>query len=207
MSDIVLGALIGFGAAAVSAIMTGIISYRISKLQTDARDGEINRQLNHQQREARLDRLVEARKGYLIDLRSTTSEWEACSNRQVNMIVRLKKAYEEYDEGSPSRQLEVMEFNEVSTQCRHLSTQFEILRRQVNDKKLAQLIEALTKTQYEVNTSRLPLIRFFNNPGGADTDTLECAFQRDEALRNRVWDQVLQVNRRIEELLSGEPST
>jgi len=65
---------------------------------------------------------------------------------------------------------------------------------------------SMRETQYAVDTARMPLIRFFNNPGSADINTLESAFQKDESLRKEVWKQVLQVNKRIEELLSGEPS-
>ncbi len=207
MSDIVLGALIGVGAAVLGSIITGIISYKNSKLQINARHEELNQQLSHQEREARRNRLIEARKELLLDLRRTISEWVEYSNQQVNMTVRLKNAVERYDNASPERQLEIMEFTRVSERMKQLTSQLEILRAQVSDSILGNLIEAVRVKQFEVEWERMPLLRFFNNPEGADADTLESAFQKDELLREEIQNRVLQVNKRIEELLSGEPSS
>lgn len=207
MSDIVLGALIGISGAIVGAIIAALSSYIITRLQINARREELNQQLSYQEREAQRARLIESRKDLLHRLRNTISEWVDCSNRQINMIVRLEKAFKEYDDASAARQLEIHEFNEVSERGKQVASQFEILRRQVSDNKLSELIEAVTETQYEVNTARQPLIRFFNNPSGVDANTIESALHKDESLRNEVSKKVLQVNKRIEELLSGEPSS
>lgn len=207
MSELVLGALIGIGGAIVGAIIGSLSSYMVTRLQISARREEMSQQLSHQEREARRNKLIEARKDLLLRLRNTLSEWVECSHRQTNMIVKLKDAREKYDKASPSRQLEIIEFKEVSERGKQVSSQFDILRGQVSDSKLDSLIEAVRETQYKVDTARMPLIRFFNDPGSADINTLESAFQTDETLRKTVWKQVLQVNKRIEELLSGEPST
>ena len=82
-----------------------------------------------------------------------------------------------------------------------------ILRGQISDNKLDKLIDDVTATQLEVDTQRMPLIRFFNNPGSADADAIESVMQEDELLLKKVRSQALKVNKRIEELLSGEPST
>lgn len=206
MSDIVLGAIIGVGAAVLGSIITGIISYKNAKLQINARREELNLQLNHQESEAQRNRLIEARKELLLDLRRTISEWVQCSHMQINMIVRLKNAVARYDKASPERQLEIMEFTKVSERGNQISSQFDILREQVSDSELAKLIEAVRETQYKVNTARLPLIRFFNDPGSADANAIEAALQKDESLRKEVHSQVLQVNKRIEGLLIGELS-
>ena len=195
MSDIVLGALIGVCAAALGAIITGFINYKNAKLQ-----------LSYQKGEAQRNRLIEARKELLLDLRRTISEWVDCSNKQVAMIVRLDKAVKN-KESPLVRKLEIKEFNEVSERMKQLSSQFNILRSQVSDNRLADLIEVVRETEYEVNTKRLPLIRFFNNPGSVDANTFESVFQKDESLIKELLKQVLQVNKRIEELLSGAPST
>ncbi len=195
MPDIVLGALIGAITTAVGAIITGFINYKNAKLQ-----------LSHQGREAQRNRLIEARKELLLDLRRTISEWVEYSNQQVNMTVRLKNADEKYQDGSLERQLEIREFAEVSGKMQQLSSQLGILRAQVSDRKLDNLIEAVKDIQYEVDVQRMPLVRFFNNPGSADVNTLESALQTNEFLLKKIRNQNLQVNKRIEELLSGEPS-
>ena len=200
MPDIVLGALIGV----ISAIVGWIISYRTSRMQINARRDELNQQLSYQEREAQRNRLIESRKDYLLRLRNTVSEWVEYSHREINMIVRLDAAIKSGD--TSKKQSEIREFNEVSEQGKQVSSKFDMLRGQVSDNTLDSLIEAVRETQYEVNTARMPLIRFFNNPGSADTNTIESAIQEDESLHKEVRKQLLQVNKRIEELLSGEPS-
>lgn len=206
MPDIALGALIGVIGTALGALIVGIINYKISKSQINARRDKLNQQLSHQERESRRNRLIESRKDLLLRLRNTLSEWVDASHKQVNMTVRLKNALEKYDESSHARQLEIIEFNEASERIKQLSSQFEILRGQVSDNTLDNLIEAVRETQYAVDTARLPLIRFFNNPKGADINALESAFTENESLRKRVWKETLQVNKRIEDLLSGDTS-
>ncbi len=206
MPDIVLGALIGVVSAALGAVITGIINHRNAKLQINARRDELNQQLSHQEREAQRNSLIEARKDLLLPLRNAISEWVECSHQVTNMTVRFKNALKE-DKASPSRQLETKEFWEVMERGKRLSSQLRILHGQISDDMLDKRIEALRKTQYEVDLERMPLLRFVNNPGSADIDTLEAALQKDESVRKKVWNQVVQVNKRIEELLIGEPST
>jgi hypothetical protein len=195
LSDLVLGAIIGVGATALGAIITGLINHKNIKLQ-----------LNYQKNEAQLNRLVEVRKELLLDLRRTISEWVECSTQQVNMAVRFQKALDGYKKESAERRLEIKKFFEVLDKMQQLSSQLNILRGQVSDSKLENLIEAVLDTQYKVDEQRMPLVRFFNNPGSADVKTFESALQTDEFLLKTVRDQILQVNKRIEELLSGEPS-
>lgn len=204
MSDIVLGALIGVGAAALGAIITGIINYKNSRLQISAAREQLGQQLDHHEREAQRNRLIESRKGFLLDLRHKLSEQVDCSGSQLAMIVRFDKAYKE-NPNSRRTQQETEKFFEVSNRWQQLSSQVAILCGQVSDSKLYELIESVRQTQYMVETQRLPLIRFFNNPGNANANTIEAALQKDEALRKEINNQLLQVNKRIEELLSGEP--
>jgi hypothetical protein len=201
LPDIALGALI----AVIGGVVGYIISYKTSQQQIKARRDELNQQLSYQEKEAQRNRLIEARKELLLELRKTASEWIGASHHQINMIVRLKKALNEYDESSPSRQLEIREYIEITERLKQLSSQFDNLRRQLSDSSLNRLLEAVRDEQYEIDTARQPLIRFFNNPGDADISELESAMKRDEALRQKVADRARLANKRIEELLSGEP--
>jgi hypothetical protein len=200
LPDIVLGALIGV----ISAVVGWVISYRTSRMQINARRDELNQQLSYQEKEVQKKSLIESRKDYLLKLRSNISEWIENSHRQTNMIVRLEKAIKSGD--STKEQSEIRAFNEVTKRGAQISSQFDVLRGQVSDNTLDKLIEAVRETQYKVNTARMPLINFFNDPKGADIKTLESAMQKDELLRKEVSKHALQVNKRIEELLSGEPS-
>lgn len=55
----------------------------IVHLSNRARQNELKLQLSHQEQESRRNRLVEARKDYLLPLRKTVSEWMLLSNTVV----------------------------------------------------------------------------------------------------------------------------
>jgi len=52
----------------------------------------------------------------------------------------------------------------------------------------------------------MPIIRFLNDPKGANANTIESAMKEEEALRNLQRGELRKINKRIEELLTGEPS-
>ena len=112
------------------------------------------------------------------------------------MIVRLDEAMK--NGNTTRKQLEISEFNEVTERGRQIQSQFDVLRGQVADNTLGNLIEAVRETQYEVNTARQPLIRFFNNPGDANINGLESAMKEDEELRQKVQERARLANKRIE---------
>lgn len=193
MSDIVLGALIGIGATALGSIIIGILNYKNTKAQ-----------LRHQEREAQRNRLIAARKDTLVPLRNKISEWVACSSRQAAMIVRLDKAIKNKD--SVERQLEMTEYYASSKRMELISLELDIARGQISDNKLDNLIDNVREKQLEIDTARMPLLIFFNNPEAADANTIESAMSKDESLLKELRNQLFQVNKRIEELLRGEVS-
>ncbi len=204
MSDIVFGALIGVGAAALGSIITGIINYKNSTLQISARRDELNQQLSHQEREAKISRLIEARKEHLFRLRNILSKWVECSNQQVNMDVRLDKAIKSGD--SFRQQLNISEYNETSELGKELTSQLNILRRELSDNIVDDLIKAIFEKQSEIDIARMPIVRFFNNPEGADSSTIESVMREEELLFEAQRKKLIEINKRIEELLNGEPS-
>jgi hypothetical protein len=206
VSDIVLGALIGIGGAVVGSIITGYFSYKNTRLQVNTRREELNQQLSHQEREARLHRLIDARKDYLLSLRKTLGEWMECSNKAVAMLVRVGEAHKE-KANSLELQQESKTFEAVSNQSAELTSQLEILRGQVSDSNLDNLIEAAKKAQYDAGLEMMPLVRFFNNPQNADTSSIEAALEKYQSIIQGLRNHLLRINKRIEELLSGDLST
>ena len=202
MSDIVLGTLIALS----GVIIGGLSSYIIARLQIRAHREELNQQLSHQEREAQRNSLIEARKDHLLQLRNIISNWVECSHQSVNMNVRLKKALKNKGK-SLEKELEIREYIEVSERGKRLSSQLAGIRGEISDNILDNLIDAVLTKQYEIDLERMPLVRFFNEPGSVDIKAIESAMHKDEALRKEVRKIVLQVNKRIEELLSGEPSS
>lgn len=205
MSDIVQGALIGIVGAIVGAIIAAVSSCIVTKLQINARREELSQQLNHQEREALIYRHIEARKDHIFQLRKTISEYVENSHQVTNMNVRFKVAYESGD--AREKQREFKEYFNVLERGKQLASQLEILRGTLSDDKLDDLIKALLERQFEINVARMPLIEFFNNPKGADSNTIERATQKEESLRNAQRKELIKINKRIEELLIGEPSS
>jgi hypothetical protein len=205
LPDLAWGALIGLVGAILGALIAGVTSYKIAKIQIQARHDEINLQLSYQEKESYRNRIIESRKDVLLRLRNATSEWVECSHQQTNMNVRLKKAFKNKGE-SPEKELEIKKYIDVSQHGERILSQFQVLRGQLSDSTLDNFIEALWEKQSAIKTARIPLLEFFNNPKEADINTILSATQREESLRNELRKELLKINKRIEELLSGEPS-
>jgi len=126
MSDIAVGALIGLGGTLLGAIITGIISYVIAKQQINARRYEIKEQLAYQSEEARINRLIDARKEPLRQLRQTISDYTECSHQVTNATVRFKKAIDAGDSGT-EKQATKEWFDELD-KAKQLTSRIEILR-------------------------------------------------------------------------------
>ena len=169
--DIVLGGLIALG----GVIIGGLSSYIIARLQISAAREQLIQQLSHQEREAQRNRLIEARKDYLLPLRKVISEWTSWSDRQVAMIARLQEASK--NRTSPSWKLEIREFKETTEQMQQLSLQLNILRGQISDSTLDNLIEAVKETDYKLSIPRMRLYSFFNDKSSKDAKTIEDAMR------------------------------
>jgi len=196
MPDIILGYILG-------ASITGIISYLIARQQISARREEIKQQLDHQDQESQINRLIEARKEHILPLRKTISEYVLNRNQVVNMMVRLDEALKS---GNSARiQENAQEYYETTERGKTLTSQLQILRGQLGDQKLSDLIKTLLDKQSEIDLARMPIVRLFNNPGSENIATLEAVEQKEESLFEEQRKELVKINRRIEELLSGHP--
>ena len=215
MTDILLGAAIGTSGTVVGAVVAGLIYYRIAKLQINAgreelnrklaqQEYELNRKLAYQWEETRRDRLIEARKAHLDPLRKTISGLAESSNKSVAMLVRVQQAQKKKDPSELKQELELME--EVFHQSARFSSEVEILRGQVGDSKLDNLIQVVINAQSEAGVRIMPLLRLFNNPQNVGVNSLEAAFGEYQLVLQELRSKLLAVNKRVEELLIGEPS-
>lgn len=185
MPDIITGGILG-------AVITGIISYLIARKKISARREEIKQQLEH-----------EARKEHLLSLRKTISEYVQNRNQVVNMMVRLDEALKS---GNSARiQENAREYYETTERSKTLASQLEIFRGQLGDQKLSDLVKTLLDKQSEIDLARMPIVRLFNNPGSENVATLEAVEQKEESLFEEQRKELVKINRRIEELLSGHP--
>jgi len=203
MSDIVLGAILGIACAAIGSGITALFSYKSAKLQIDANYTSLQLQLEGQAKEARQARLIETRKVYLLPLSQTISNWVESSIQETNMTVRREESKRK-DEFDPENS--ALALKEAMDKSQNWTSQVTLLRGRISDKTLDKLIENVVTVTNEVNTTRMPILRLLNNAEGIDTDTLIKASEEERGLVGLLHDHLIQVNRRIEELLNGDES-
>ncbi len=194
MSDIVLGALIGIGGAIVGAIITAAISYINTKSQLDFRIYEL-----------RTDRLIKARERALLPLREAVSSSLVLADRALILSIQMQKASEKPDKKELSEAIQ--RWKEANDKASEANIGLDRLRNQINDSHLDKMItEALVISEREsINIAEL-VVRL-HKPESWDIDTVRSIKKELEVIRKRIFDKVLPVNKRIEELLSGDQSS
>jgi len=195
LSDIVVGALIGVVATALGSIIIGIINYKRSKSQ---------QRYNEQQ--AQIDRLVRDRERVLVPLREVMSKWMQITKQDQQMLVRVETANKKK---YPPQELaqEMQLWKEVADKSVQVTSELAVLQGQISDSVLDQMIEAAKKAHWETVPERTKLVQLFNNPQNVDTNSLLSAVEKYDSILNNLRGYLLTVSKRIEELLSGEPST
>ena len=213
MSDIVLGAIIGFAASALGTIITGIINYKNSKLQVSASREQLAMQHKYQEEQSRIDRLVESRENVLIPLREALSRWMEISNQGHKNISRVEGSLEKFKKEPASKELreklekEVRLYEEASSRSQEASEELAVFQGQISDATLDQLIEAAKRVELAAAIGRGALLRIFDDPFSVDDDTIQAAHGKDNQMLEEMRKALLRVNKRIEQLLNGEPTT
>jgi len=205
MSDILLGALIGLGGAVLGSIIMGVISYVISKLQINARRDELNQQLTYNEKQAQINRLIELRKPVLIRLKEVVSRWMQTSVEAQQMTVRLKAAYSKKD-NPEERARESKLWKESGDKSAQISSELAVLQGQLSDSTLAQMIENVIETYWVISQELTKLQLILTNPKDLDSNSLLSVIKEYRSIQNKLRGYLLNVNKRIDDLLSGEPS-
>jgi len=203
MPDIVLGAILAIAGAAVGSGITAFFSYKSAKLQVRANYTNLQLQLEDQAKEARRARLIEVRKTYLLPISHTISNWVESTIQETNMSVRREESRRKA-EVDPENSALVLE--EAMDKAQEWTSKVTRLRGQISDKTLENLIVKAVTVTSEVNTARMPILRLLNNAKDIDKDPLIKVSEEERRLVGLLHDHLLQVNKRIEELLSGDES-
>ncbi len=211
MPDIVLGGLIGIGGAIVGAIIAAISSYRIARLQINTRREELSQQHKYDEQQARIDRLVRDRERVLVPLREVLSKWMQVTKQDQQMLVRLEKAYKRVKEvytkdNAAELEKELQVYKEVAGKSTEVTSELAVLQGLISDSTLDKMIEAAKNAHWETAPERTELDRLFNNPQNTDTNALLSSIEKYDSILNNLRGYLLTVNKRIEDLLSGEPS-
>ena len=185
--------------------MVALVSYFIARVQTNARKEELSSQLYHQEQEAKLDRVIEARRDYLTPLRKAVSEWMKVANDSVSAIARVKAA-ETRGLSVADQAAEIKHLTEVLDNSQEITSELEILRGQGSDLMLESLITEAQSGQSDASMAMLKLGKLFNDPQNVSTDDLEAAVSQHNGIIQELRKKLLEINKRIEQLLTGEPS-
>lgn len=195
MSDIVQGALIGIGSVIVGAIITAVIAYINTKSQVNLRIFEL-----------RTDRLIKAREKVLIPLREAMAQSLELANKALIMMIRMDGAHKR-GEGPKEIMEEIKRWEEASNKSEEASAKFEILRSQVNDARLYQMIEEVKNVEEKESPKIIEAVARAQAPQNWNVEAMTAINREIKEARKRIFDKLLVANKRIEELLSGEPAS
>jgi hypothetical protein len=204
MSEIAQGALIGIIGTIVGALITGIISYKIAKQQINASRKALSQQLKHKEQEALIDNLIKAREKVLIPLRDALGSSLALANNALILMVQMGEANKKSDKAELRKAIQRWE--EASRKSSEANTELYKLRSQISDSQLDQMIDDVTVSKEQEDINIIELVAHAHEPESWDINTMRGINNELNVIRKRIFDRLLPVNKRIEELLSGEPS-
>jgi hypothetical protein len=196
-------AIIAAASGIIGAAISGAITYKITSRQVQARLDELRQQLQHDREEARRGRLIEARKTYLVPLRTEISNvYGACITFMSNtfLIGILKEGGLPTDARGPLKQ--VMEQVDAAA---HTFTSFpkviNPLIEQIADPNLHELISSYNNKLGGLSTQITLLYRTLE-ASEPKSDGIEKLMNDIAESVNTILPETLAVNQRIENLLS-----
>ncbi|MBA7599416.1 hypothetical protein ES703_06449 [subsurface metagenome] len=205
MSDFVQGALIGGAFAVIGSVITALITYCITKRQIKGNLEQLSLKLEQDTGEKRRDRLVEARKTYLIPLRDIISRWSVELTKLPGLSIALNKLVQSSSNVSSITGSRIfkdsMEFNKKMLS---MAQQHEVLIGQISDKKLHNLITEAIKIQGEALVRRTEIHESIEID--KDFKSLAEAINASNKILTNVQFKLIDINNRIEELLCGNES-
>lgn len=193
MSDIVQGALIGIAGTIVGAVITAIISYINSKSQLSLRIYELQ-----------TDRLIRAREKVLIPLREAINQSLGFSKRYLILMVQMGEANKKADKTELREAIKRWE--EASRKSDEASFNLEIILGQLSDSQLLRMIEEVKVAQEGENGKVTEVTVLAHQPESMNIETFKKFNKELKEAHNITLSKLLPLNKRIEELLSGEPS-
>ena len=195
MSDIVLGAIIGVGGTIIGGALIGISSWM-----------QLRVQLKHSEREALIGRRSKTRESYLIPLREALSKYIANAIKGISAYAVLKEMGKKKSEPElrmkPSET--IMDSLEAGGQ---IMEQIDVLSGQTCDTDLSKMIEDFKQQQIDLEIELKPHAKLFANITEIDPQLWNSLLRQYNSAVSRQRQRLIPINRRIEELLSGETDT
>jgi len=194
MSDIAQGALIGIAGTIVGAIIAAIIAYINAKSQLKLRVYEL-----------RNDRLIKARERVLIPLREAINRSLELSNNYLILMVQMGEANKKEDKTELREAIKRWE--EASGKSKEAKSNLEILIGQLSDSQLLRMIEEVKVAQEGESGKVIEVTVLAHQPESMNIGTMKRLNRELREFHNTTLSKLLPLNKRIEELLSGEPSS
>jgi len=187
----------------------------VTKLQLDSRREEFTQEIRHQQEEARRDRVVEARKGYLVPLRDKLIAWLDATVDISGALAQLQIAVEtQGGTGEYQRLAQGLAVQVESGQMR--GSELARYLAQVSDATLVTLLMEASSAEAERFPQVLERVRSAHRlgaasaSGNADLESLDAELQKWTATITSIVTErekrLLAVSKRIEQLLAGDES-
>jgi len=191
MSDIVVGAAIGIVGVIIGGILTSINNWI---------------QVKHQEKEARKERRVRAREGYLIPLRQALSKYMSISVKGITAYAVLKEMQEKGVE--PKEQNKSFETMMDSLEAGSgVMSEIETLSGQTSDTILRKMILDIKNQQPEVESIVRYHSQWLANIKDIDPNRWNTLLQQYNSIVSSQLNRLVPINKRIEELLCGEEHT
>jgi hypothetical protein len=140
----------------------------------------------------------------LIPLREAINQSLELSNRYIILMVQMGEANKKADKTELGEAIKRWE--EASSKSKEAKSNLEILIGQLSDSQLLQMIEEVKTAQEEENTKVIEVTVLAHQPENLNIETVKRLNSEFKEFHKSTLDKLLPVNKRIEELLSGEPS-
>lgn len=210
MTDITWAAIIGVAGTLLGSLAGGLISYCIAKKQSEIRLKELHKQIEHQERESRRDRLIEIRKPYLLPLRETVSKWVIELTHlvdQINVFGESLKSHEQYPFLYQKPEPQEEKLKEIENKMKDLEEQIEFWQGQISDSELNDFIVGVLFQEAMISINSWPIIYSTleeRKSGKKDVKLIEEALDKIKVTSFKLQSSLQRVSNRIEELLIGD---
>lgn len=143
--ELVLVALISSGAALLSAILTARFTARSTRLQIDAQAETTRKQIEHQESEARRDRMIKARSNILTRIQDSLGSLFGAHSTFSSSIIGLQALNEMgIPPDDPGRKHMADEVERQAKIIQDATTNITALRPRISDRALVAIVDELT---------------------------------------------------------------
>jgi hypothetical protein len=122
------------------------------------------------------------------------------------MTIRMDGAYKRGEDTKEIKE-EIKRWEEASHKSSEASAKLEIVKSQLSDARLYQMIEEVKNAEEKERPKIIEAVMRVQDTKNLNMEIVNETNRNLAEARKRIFDKLLPVNKRIDELLSGEPSS